>query len=214
VFLVLSSTFLSLSVYVGTAPWQKSSVRRTPWGASSGSAPSESSSAAFFQSLLGPETHGDELGEEELRRLPWGEYQRKWVGSPERSFAWPVEGGAISSAYGMRRGRVHEGIDIAAGAGSPIRAAATGRVVFSGNVRGYGNTIVIYHGDGLASVYAHNRENLMQVGQIVSRGQTIATVGQTGRATGNHVHFELRRNGKAINPLRFHFDRDMNLSQR
>jgi murein DD-endopeptidase MepM/ murein hydrolase activator NlpD len=208
------STALALSVLVGTAPWQKESSSRTPWGSYDGGAASASPPGAFFQSLLGRDSHGDEIGDEELKKLPWNEYERKWIGTPERALIWPVEGGSISSGYGMRRGRPHEGIDIAAPSGQGIKAAATGRVVFSGAVSGYGNTIVIYHGDGIATVYAHNRENLMPVGQIVSRGQVIATVGQTGKATGNHLHFEVRRNGKTVNPLRFTFDRDLEVSSR
>ena len=109
----------------------------------------------------------------------------------------PVSG-VISSPRGWRRdpingeSRYHAGTDIAAPMGTPIRAIAEGRVVESGSKSGYGNTVVIETGDGRKMLYAHNNQNFVRAGDWVSRGDTIAEVGSTGRATGPHVHFEVK----------------------
>ena len=109
----------------------------------------------------------------------------------------PVSG-VISSPRGWRRdtingeSRYHAGTDIAAPAGTPIRAVAEGRVIESASKSGYGNTVVIETGDGRKMLYAHNNQNFVRVGDWVSRGDTIAEVGSTGRATGPHVHFEVK----------------------
>jgi murein DD-endopeptidase MepM/ murein hydrolase activator NlpD len=109
----------------------------------------------------------------------------------------PVNG-VVSSPQGWRHdpfngeNRYHAGTDIAAPAGTPIRAVADGRVIESGTKSGYGNTVVIETQDGRKMLYAHNNQNFVQVGDMVSRGDTIAEVGSTGRATGPHVHFEVK----------------------
>ena len=108
--------------------------------------------------------------------------------------------GVVSSEYGMRNGRPHKGIDIAAASGTPIYAVQEGEVVFSGSQRGYGNVIIIEHNEAVMTVYAHNEANLVRVGDTVKQGQPIARVGKTGRSSGPHLHFEYRKNGKAINP--------------
>jgi len=108
------------------------------------------------------------------------------------TLTWPVERATLTSRFGYRLFRFHEGIDLSAPEGTPIRAALAGIVVYSGNrIKGYGNTVVVRHGD-LLTVYGHNAENLVKVGDEVSQGETIATVGQTGRASGPHSHFEVR----------------------
>ncbi len=110
--------------------------------------------------------------------------------------------GSITSYFGsVRRGHRHTGIDIAAPRGSPVRAVLAGRVVFSGRLGDYGNTIKVQHSDGLLSLYAHNDSNLVRRGQPVQRGQRIATVGRSGNASGYHLHFEIRRHGTPIDPL-------------
>ncbi len=111
----------------------------------------------------------------------------------------PVKG-TVTSEFGMRNGRPHKGIDIAASTGEPIYAALDGKVVFAGTQRGYGNVIILEHDDYVMTVYAHNEANLVRLGDNVKRGQPIASVGQTGTATGPHLHFEYRLKGKAINP--------------
>jgi murein DD-endopeptidase MepM/ murein hydrolase activator NlpD len=115
-------------------------------------------------------------------------------------FIWPVEGPVVSG-FGMRWGRMHEGIDIAAPAGTPVGAAASGTVIYAGWLGGYGNLVVLDHGSGLATAYAHASAILVQVGRGVSQGETISLVGSTGHATGPHLHFEVRVNGLAVDPL-------------
>jgi murein DD-endopeptidase MepM/ murein hydrolase activator NlpD len=114
-------------------------------------------------------------------------------------FIWPVSG-PITSGFGWRWGRIHEGIDIGAACGTPIRAAASGTVVYAGWMDGYGNIIVIDHGGGMATAYAH-QSALYVGGGSVSQGQTIGAVGSTGHSTGCHLHFEVRVNGTPVDPL-------------
>jgi murein DD-endopeptidase MepM/ murein hydrolase activator NlpD len=118
---------------------------------------------------------------------------------PKSKLALPLNG-TVTSEFGLRNGRPHKGIDIAADKGDPIHAALKGRVVYSGTQRGYGNVIILEHDDNTMTVYAHNEANLVRLGETVNKGQPIATVGQTGTASGPHLHFEYRIKGKAINP--------------
>lgn len=115
-------------------------------------------------------------------------------------FVWPVRG-TILSPFGPRWGRLHAGIDIAAPAGTPIAASAAGTVIYSGRMSGYGNLVVLQHAGGTATAYAHNSSNAVSVGQSVAQGQTIASVGCTGRCFGDHVHFEIRVGGSPVDPL-------------
>lgn len=117
-------------------------------------------------------------------------------------FMHPLNGaGTLTSNYGSRWGSFHRGLDIAAPAGTPIYAAASGTVTYSGyNQGGFGKLIIIDHNNGYQTYYAHCSSLYVQVGQKVSKGQNIAGVGSTGNSTGNHVHFELRSNGNPINP--------------
>lgn len=117
-------------------------------------------------------------------------------------YIWPLNRVEVSSHYGRRRGRLHTGIDLRAPRGTPIYASASGKVVFSGYNRGYGHLIVINHGQGIETAYAHNNRNIAKKGQRVKQGQVVATVGKSGNATGYHVHFEFRRNGRTVNPIR------------
>jgi murein DD-endopeptidase MepM/ murein hydrolase activator NlpD len=120
-------------------------------------------------------------------------------------FLWPVpSSNKITSGFGHRWGRAHEGIDIGARVGSHIVAAAEGVVVYAGSeIGGYGNITVIAHKNGFFSVYAHAKTNFTHQGQRVYRGQVIAQIGMTGRTTGPHLHFEIRKNGEAIDPTSF-----------
>ncbi len=121
----------------------------------------------------------------------------------------PVEGGWYSSNYGWRidpftgQRAFHEGIDVMAETGTPIYAAAGGVVIFSGTHPQYGKMIEIDHGNGLITRYAHASKRLVKVGDLVVRGVQIGKVGKTGRATGSHLHFEVRRRGASVNPKRF-----------
>jgi murein DD-endopeptidase MepM/ murein hydrolase activator NlpD len=114
--------------------------------------------------------------------------------------------GIVSSGFGKRMDplngevRFHEGVDIAAAAGTAVKAAAGGKVTFSGHVAGYGNLVEVDHGEGWVTRYGHNAANLVSVGDEVTAGQAIARVGNTGRSTGPHVHFEVHKSGKPVNP--------------
>jgi len=122
-------------------------------------------------------------------------------GAPQ--FAWPVQG-EIMSPFGFRHGEHHEGIDIRAAQGTPVRAAEAGRVIHAdATLAGYGKMIVIKHAGRLYSVYAHNSRLLVEVGQFVERGDEIALVGETGNATTPHLHFEIRTNNTPRDPLEF-----------
>ncbi len=115
---------------------------------------------------------------------------------------WPLKKGVLTSGYGPRGRRVHKGIDLAAKPGTPIFAVADGTVIYSDNKqRGYGNLVIVEHEGRTVSVYAHNRRNLVDEGDRVGQGSPIAEVGNTGRSTGPHLHFELRVKGRAVNPL-------------
>ena len=113
---------------------------------------------------------------------------------------WPCDG-VVVSGFGMRWGRMHEGIDIGCAYGTPNRAAAAGTVIYAGWLGGYGNLVVVDHGNGLSTAYAHASSILVSVGQTVSQGQTVSLVGSTGHSTGPHLHFEVRVNGVAVDPL-------------
>src|SRR5207237_9307885 len=115
-------------------------------------------------------------------------------------FIWPVHG-PVTSEFGPRWGGFHSGIDIGADIGTPIHSAKRGVVSFAGwNDGGYGNFVIIDHGDGTATAYAHQTQVGCSVGQVVAQGQTIGYVGSTGNSTGPHLHFEIRVNGVAQNP--------------
>ena len=113
---------------------------------------------------------------------------------------WPVQA-PITSPFGWRWGRMHEGIDLGAAFGTPIVAAAPGTVIYAGWLGGYGNLTVIDHGGGLATAYGHQSRIDVAVGQQVAQGQVIGAVGSTGHSTGPHLHFEVRVNGQAVDPL-------------
>lgn len=121
----------------------------------------------------------------------------------------PVRHGYMSSPFGRRvhpltgRNTQHKGVDFAAKPGSDVVAVAAGVVSFSGVKSGYGNTVEISHADGYTTLYAHNKSNQVQIGDLVHRGQTIATVGRSGRASGYHVHFEVTKGGRVVNPASY-----------
>jgi len=121
------------------------------------------------------------------------------ITKPKSKLALPLNG-TVTSEFGLRDGRPHKGIDIASDKGNPIHAALKGKVVYSGTQRGYGNVIILEHDNNTMTVYAHNEANLVRLDEMVNKGQPIATVGQTGTASGPHLHFEYRIKGKAIDP--------------
>ena len=116
-------------------------------------------------------------------------------------FVWPLSTGTISSGFGPRGVTHHDGVDIDCEPGAPVRAARAGRVLYSDTLRGYGNLIIVEHDDGYATVYAHNRENRAETGAVVRQGDTIAACGESGEASGPHLHFEVRKENIARNPL-------------
>jgi len=118
-------------------------------------------------------------------------------------FIWPVEG-KISNTFEEAESRRHQGIDISTPIGTPIKASNAGKVIYSNNgIRGYGNLIILRHSEEYVTVYAHNQVNLVEEGAWAEKGQFIGKVGQTGNATGPHLHFEIRKNSKALDPLLF-----------
>lgn len=126
-----------------------------------------------------------------LRELPAG----------PSGFVWPVRSGTLSSHFGPRNGSFHDGIDIAAPEGTPVYAARDGRVIYSDQIPGYGNIVIVEHAGGLSSVYAHNERNEVSQGKFVRQGEEVSRVGSTGRTTGANLHFEIRSDNVARNPL-------------
>jgi murein DD-endopeptidase MepM/ murein hydrolase activator NlpD len=114
---------------------------------------------------------------------------------------WPTTG-PVTSGYGMRWGAMHQGIDIAPPHGTPVYAVKDGRVIFAGSQGGYGTMILVDHGQGFVTAYAH-LSGIVASGGSVSQGQLIGYVGSTGNSTGPHLHFETRVNGSAQNPMSY-----------
>ncbi len=148
-----------------------------------------------------------ELTSERLERRIIAAQQRSFVpasygsGSrPASGFILPVNG-VLTSGFGLRWGRLHAGVDIGAPFGTPINGVASGVVIHSGWLGGYGNLVVVDHGDGLSTAYAHQQRIFVSVGDVVSQGATLGEVGSTGYSTGPHLHFEVRINGVARDPL-------------
>lgn len=121
--------------------------------------------------------------------------------SGKLNFAWPVKKFVLTSKFGWRRGRPHDGIDLSAKRGTPIYAAAAGKVIFSKRFSGYGNLVVIKHAKNYFSAYAHANAVYVTVGKKVNKGDKIAAIGTTGRSSGPHLHFEIHKKTRAIDPL-------------
>lgn len=122
---------------------------------------------------------------------------------PAPAFRWPVNG-TITSRFGSRDGGAHDGLDIAAAEGTAVVAAADGSVIYAGDgLRGYGNLIILKHSGGYSTIYSHNRSNRVRKGAYVAAGEAIAEVGQTGRASAPHLHFEVREGKKPVDPLQY-----------
>lgn len=117
-----------------------------------------------------------------------------------KGFQWPVRGRRITSGYGRRNGGMHTGMDIDCSTGDPTYAAKAGRVIASERAGGYGNMVIVDHGNGVSSLYAHHSRLYVRRGQQVDRGQKLGACGSTGNSTGSHLHFEIRVNGNHRNP--------------
>ena len=143
--------------------------------------------------------------EQMIKRIQSGE---KNIGGSTGTMTWPAEG-EITSPFGWRvhpifgTQRLHTGIDIGADYGDAIRAADGGVVIHADWMGGYGNAVIIDHGNGISTLFAHNSQLLVDEGQTVAKGQTVARCGSTGYSTGPHLHFEVRQNGSPVNPLNY-----------
>lgn len=162
---------------------------------------------AEIVTVNGRETERKVLAEQ-VSKEPVGKIVVKGTKNPppkigSGTFSRPTSRGALTSRFGSRWGSFHEGIDIGLPIGSQVKAADGGRVTFSGYKNGYGLCIIIDHGGGLSTLYGHNSKLLVKAGQSVFKGQEISKSGNTGRSTGPHLHFEVRKNGKAVNPLNY-----------
>jgi len=118
------------------------------------------------------------------------------------AFAWPLRG-TLNSRFGGRRSGPHEGIDIGAPRGTPVRAAEAGKVIYSDRLGAYGNVVILKHVGDWSTVYAHHRRNRMRRGQFVEKGDVVGEVGTSGNATGPHLHFEIRHGQIPVDPLRY-----------
>lgn len=156
-----------------------------------------SPSAGYAKHSLKPDLFSDETISLQLPPLPSSE---EYLPNVFEGYIWPAKG-VLTSGYGWRWGRLHRGIDIAAPVGTPILAAAGGKVIDAGWHRGYGNVIELEHLDGSTTLYAHNNRILVSHGQQVDQGEQIAEMGSTGNSTGSHLHFEIHFEDRgAVNP--------------
>ncbi|CAI7782721.1 unnamed protein product [Closterium sp. NIES-54] len=140
----------------------------------------------------------------EFPAVPGGIFaQRSRIAATVGPFGLPVSGGWLSSRYGWREARkkFHKGIDIAVEENTPVVAAQAGRISFAGWRKGYGYVVVVDHGKGYASLYAHCNRFVARKGEAVGKGQAIALSGNTGHSTGPHLHFEIHRHGSPVDPL-------------
>ena len=124
------------------------------------------------------------------------------VGRGSGDLEWPLRG-VLYARFGRKGKELHDGIDLAAPAGQPVKTAASGTVLFAGEQKGYGLIVIVEHDSGLITLYAHNRDLRVKTGQKVRGGQVVATVGDSGRTSGPHLHFEVRKDGHPVDPLEF-----------
>jgi murein DD-endopeptidase MepM/ murein hydrolase activator NlpD len=124
------------------------------------------------------------------------------VGRPGGALEWPLRG-VLYARFGRKGKEPHDGVDLAAPAGSPVKTAGPGTVLFAGEQRAYGLIVIVEHPGDLITLYAHNRDLRVKTGQVVRPGQVVATVGDSGRTSGPHLHFEVRKGGLPVDPLDF-----------
>jgi murein DD-endopeptidase MepM/ murein hydrolase activator NlpD len=116
-------------------------------------------------------------------------------------FVWPLSTGTITAGFAPRGVTHHDGVDISCEPGAPVRVSRAGHILYSDTLRGYGNLIIVEHDNGYATVYAHNQENRVETGVAVRQGDAIASCGESGETSGPHLHFEVRKDNIARNPL-------------
>lgn len=121
---------------------------------------------------------------------------------PKERLDWPLRG-VLYGRFGKKGKELHDGIDLAAPEGTPVTTAAEGTVIFAGEQKGYGQIVIVEHDNGLITLYAHNRDVRVKSGQRVRKGQVVATVGQSGKTSGPHLHFEVRHDGMPVDPLNY-----------
>jgi len=157
----------------------------------------KSAYAARSSSRAAPRPAGDPAAAARAREAA----RREATRAGELAFGWPLATVSVTSRYGRRRGRPHEGIDLRARPGTPILAAEAGKVIHSGWLGDYGRVVIVKHAGHYRTVYAHASKLHVRRGDFVDRGQRIAEVGSTGNATGPHLHFEIRRGEKPVDPM-------------
>ncbi|MBI4405899.1 MAG: M23 family metallopeptidase [Deltaproteobacteria bacterium] len=143
----------------------------------------------------------DTLDDQDRRPASSGHTVQTSYAAPAAKFLWPVVG-TLSSYFGLRNSRMHEGVDIAAPRGTKVQASRSGHVLYAGNsIAGYGNLVIIHHMDRFSTVYAHLSKIDVRKGQFIRKGQLVGRVGATGHATSSHLHFEVRNRRVPVNPL-------------
>lgn len=126
----------------------------------------------------------------------------KVVGEGTGMFSWPVSGATLTSSFGERWSRAHKGLDMVSG-NRNIKASDAGTVIFAGVKSGYGNVVIVDHRNGYETYYGHLNSISVSTGQRLEQGAKIGVMGNTGRSTGTHLHFEIRKNGTAVNPMKY-----------
>jgi len=146
----------------------------------------------------GPSRKGEAAASAKIKK---GKKKKKIYPDVKVGFAWPLRGRVIT-AFGTVDGEIHDGIDIAAKAGDPVKAAADGKVIYSGGeIKSYGNMVILKHAGAYSTIYAQNKSNAVKKGQAVKAGEIIAYVGSSGRSNSPLLHFEIRKGKDALDPL-------------
>jgi murein DD-endopeptidase MepM/ murein hydrolase activator NlpD len=162
--------------------------------------------AAERRGMAGPpaETRAEEEPKAAAAPAPKAQRPRGAVQLPqgEGVLDWPLRG-VIYARFGRKGSERHDGIDLAAPTGTPVQVARSGTVLYAGEQKGYGWIAIVDHGNGLITLYAHNRDVRVKTGQSVRDGQVVATVGESGRTSGPHLHFEVRKEGLPVDPLKY-----------
>ncbi len=198
----LAAAFDAAGTPARTLPWDSAAARQAAPAPEAEPSPDRAAAVVarrdphgpgrIESSVLGALPSTAQVGKAPLASLKRGSGQLRW----------PLRG-VLYARFGRKGKSAHDGIDLAAPAGTPVRTAAEGSVLFAGPQQGYGLLVIIEHAHGLVTVYAHNRDLRVRTGQPVREGQVIATVGESGKTSGPHLHFEVRQDGAPVDPLDF-----------